>query len=47
MPETSNGVFGVTKNPHDAERAAGGSSGGESVAVACGASVAGFGTGDI
>jgi aspartyl-tRNA(Asn)/glutamyl-tRNA(Gln) amidotransferase subunit A len=42
--ETSNLVFGRTVNPHDPERTAGGSSGGEAVAIATGMSTLGLGT---
>ena len=42
--ETSNEVFGQTVNPWDAERTAGGSSGGEAAAVATGLSPLGIGT---
>jgi fatty acid amide hydrolase len=42
--ETDNPVFGVTKNPWDSSRTPGGSSGGESAAVAAGLSPIGIGT---
>jgi aspartyl-tRNA(Asn)/glutamyl-tRNA(Gln) amidotransferase subunit A len=42
--ETSNLVFGRTVNPHDPERTAGGSSGGEAAAVASGMSTIGLGS---
>lgn len=42
--ETDNPVFGRTNNPHDVSRTAGGSSGGEAVAVAAGLSPAGIGS---
>ncbi len=42
--ETDNPVYGVTKNPWDAARTPGGSSGGESAAVAAGLSPLGIGT---
>jgi Asp-tRNA(Asn)/Glu-tRNA(Gln) amidotransferase A subunit family amidase len=42
--ESDNRVFGRTANPWDAERTAGGSSGGESAAIAAGLSAAGLGS---
>ncbi len=42
--ETANLVFGRTVNPHDAQRTAGGSSGGEAAAVASGMSALGLGS---
>jgi fatty acid amide hydrolase len=42
--ETDNPIFGVTKNPWDLERTPGGSSGGESAAIAAGLSPLGIGT---
>jgi aspartyl-tRNA(Asn)/glutamyl-tRNA(Gln) amidotransferase subunit A len=42
--ETGNLVFGRTVNPHDPERTAGGSSGGEAAAVAAGLSALGLGS---
>jgi fatty acid amide hydrolase len=42
--ESSNPVYGVTKNPHDVTRGPGGSSGGEGAAIASAASPAGVGT---
>jgi fatty acid amide hydrolase len=42
--ETENSVFGLTKNPWNLDRAAGGSSGGEAAAVASGTSPLGIGT---
>jgi Asp-tRNA(Asn)/Glu-tRNA(Gln) amidotransferase A subunit family amidase len=42
--ETDNRVYGRTANPWDAERTAGGSSGGESAAIAAGLSAAGLGS---
>jgi len=36
IPESENIIFGVTKNPHDNERAPGGSSGGEGALIASG-----------
>lgn len=42
--ESSNPVYGVTKNPHDVTRAPGGSSGGEGAAIASASSPAGIGT---
>src|SRR5712691_49452 len=42
--ETNNPVFGRTNNPHDLNRTAGGSSGGEAAAIAAGLSPAGIGS---
>jgi aspartyl-tRNA(Asn)/glutamyl-tRNA(Gln) amidotransferase subunit A len=42
--ETTNAVFGQTRNPHDLERIPGGSSGGSAAAVACGMGLASIGT---
>ena len=42
--ETNNPVFGRTNNPHDLERTAGGSSGGEAAAIAACLSPAGIGS---
>jgi amidase len=42
--ECVNPVFGVTRNPHNAEYTPGGSSGGEAVLLAASGSCAGFGT---
>jgi fatty acid amide hydrolase 2 len=42
--ESENRLYGRTSNPHDVRRSAGGSSGGEGAAVACGASPFGIGT---
>src|SRR6201992_329084 len=42
--ESDNRVFGRTANPWDSERTAGGSSGGESAAIAAGLSAAGLGS---
>ena len=41
---TENSAFGVTKNPYDLERVAGGSSGGSAAAVASGQALFAFGT---
>lgn len=40
--ETDNFVYGLTRNPHDLNRSAGGSSGGEGAAIAAGISPAGL-----
>jgi amidase len=42
--DTANDLFGPTRNPHAPERSAGGSSGGESAAVASGMSALGIGS---
>jgi aspartyl-tRNA(Asn)/glutamyl-tRNA(Gln) amidotransferase subunit A len=42
--ETTNAIFGQTRNPHDLERIPGGSSGGSAAAVACGMGLASIGT---
>ena len=42
--ETDNRLYGRTANPWDTERTAGGSSGGESAAIAAGLSAAGLGS---
>jgi Asp-tRNA(Asn)/Glu-tRNA(Gln) amidotransferase A subunit family amidase len=42
--ETDNSLYGRTNNPWDRERTPGGSSGGESAAIAAGCSAAGFGS---
>ena len=44
MPESENSVWGVTGNPYDSQRTAGGSSGGEGALVAMGCSVMGLGS---
>jgi aspartyl-tRNA(Asn)/glutamyl-tRNA(Gln) amidotransferase subunit A len=42
--DTTNAIFGRTRNPHDLERIAGGSSGGSAAAVVCGMGLASIGT---
>lgn len=42
--ETENPLWGLTVNPRDPKYTPGGSTGGEAVLIACGASVLGFGT---
>ncbi|KAI0239958.1 Fatty-acid amide hydrolase 1 [Lamellibrachia satsuma] len=42
--DTTNPIFGLTVNPHDTTRTAGGSSGGEAALIAGGGSILGFGT---
>eukprot|EP01083_Nonionella_stella_P281349 957280_1 len=44
LPESVNHIIGHTNNPYNAERVAGGSSGGEAALVACGASKLGVGS---
>lgn len=44
FPDTTNRVYGDTRNPHDRGRSASGSSGGEAVAVATGMSAFGIGS---
>eukprot|EP01095_Lingulamoeba_sp_RSL-Kostka_P013334 TRINITY_DN550_c0_g2_i2.p1 TRINITY_DN550_c0_g2~~TRINITY_DN550_c0_g2_i2.p1 ORF type:complete len:528 (-),score=202.00 TRINITY_DN550_c0_g2_i2:1925-3508(-) len=44
LPETYNGLFGVTVNPYDKFRTPGGSSGGEGSLIGSGGSIVGFGT---
>ena len=42
--ECSNPIFGLTTNPHDDTRCAGGSSGGEGALIGAGGSVLGWGS---
>ena len=43
-PETGNRVYGLTRNPYDPDRTAGGSSGGEGAAIGTGGSPFGLGS---
>ncbi|KAK6013430.1 hypothetical protein OSTOST_21252 [Ostertagia ostertagi] len=42
--ETSNGIYGQTKNPYDTRRSVGGSSGGEGALISAAGSVIGIGS---